>query len=152
PVIWHRMGDCGFRDANGLLWFCGRKAERVETGRVTLHTEPCERIFRSHPRAAHYALIGLGPAGRQTPAIVVETELDGAADARDCAWQLRLLARGHPETAEIGRFYFRKKFPVDVRHNAKIHRLALARWAATARALEPDLYSPPRGSPKDKTK
>jgi hypothetical protein len=25
---------------------------------------------------------------------------------------------------------------VDVRHNAKIHRLALARWAATARAVE----------------
>jgi len=27
-------------------------------------------------------------------------------------------------------------FPVDVRHNAKIHRLALAEWAATAQEFE----------------
>jgi hypothetical protein len=34
------------------------------------------------------------------------------------------------------RFYFRARFPVDVRHNAKIHRLTLAKWAATARGYE----------------
>ena len=42
------------------------------------------------------------------------------------------------DTAPIATFFFREKFPVDVRHNAKIHRLTLARWAADAKAFEPD--------------
>jgi acyl-CoA synthetase (AMP-forming)/AMP-acid ligase II len=125
------MGDCGYFDAQGLLWFCGRKAERVETPEGTLYTEPCERVFRRHPRAARCALIGLGRRGNQRPAIVVETRIRNSAEARGLAGELRELALQHPQTAAIGRFFFRPKFPLDVRHNAKIHRLTLARWAAT---------------------
>jgi acyl-CoA synthetase (AMP-forming)/AMP-acid ligase II len=129
-ATWHRMGDCGYFDAQGLLWFCGRKAERVETPEGTLYTEPCERVFRRHPRAARCALIGLGRRGKQQPAIVVETGIRNSTEARALAEELRELALQHPKTAAIGRFFFRPKFPMDVRHNAKIHRLALARWAA----------------------
>jgi acyl-CoA synthetase (AMP-forming)/AMP-acid ligase II len=132
--IWHRMGDCGYLDPAGRLWFCGRKAERVETESGPLHTEICEQVFRGHPRAARCALVGLGRPGRQVPALVVET-----ADKDDgllLAAALRRLALAHPATAGIRRFYFRPKFPVDVRHNAKIHRLTLARWATTARGYD----------------
>jgi hypothetical protein len=59
--------------------------------------------------------------GREAPALAAE---------------LRALGRLNPATAAIRRFYFRPAFPVDVRHNAKIHRLTLARWAATARGHE----------------
>jgi hypothetical protein len=45
--------------------------------------------------------------------------------------QLHALAQRHPHTAQIKVFYFHEKFPVDVRHNAKIHRLTLAHWVAT---------------------
>ncbi|MBL9187973.1 MAG: AMP-binding protein [Opitutaceae bacterium] len=134
--VWHRMGDCGYLDEDGRLWFVGRKAERVETGAVTLHTEPCEQVFRAHPRAARCALIGLGPRGAQTPALVVETTIQGDAEARALAAELRALACAHEHTAPIAIFFFREKFPVDVRHNAKIHRLTLAQWAATARSYE----------------
>ncbi|MCX7635635.1 MAG: fatty acid CoA ligase family protein, partial [Syntrophales bacterium] len=34
--IWHRMGDVGYLDTKGRLWFCGRKAHRVETERGNL--------------------------------------------------------------------------------------------------------------------
>jgi acyl-CoA synthetase (AMP-forming)/AMP-acid ligase II len=132
--VWHRMGDCGRLDPDGRLWFFGRKAERVETPGGTLHTEPCERVFREHPRAARCALIGLGPRGRQEPALVVEARVKGAAEARALAGELRSLGLRRPETAAIRRFFFHPRFPVDVRHNAKIHRLALARWASTAAA------------------
>lgn len=136
--IWHRLGDCGVRDAEGRLWFCGRKAERVETAAGTLHTEPCERVFRSHPRAQRCALIGLGERGRQRPAIVVETAVKDSDEARTLARELRALGLRHPATETIKLFYFREKFPVDVRHNAKIHRLTLAEWAATAKGFESD--------------
>ena len=70
-ALWHRMGDCGFLDADGRLWFCGRKAERVTTAAGPLFTEPCEQVFRRHPRAARCALVGLGQEGAQQPALVV---------------------------------------------------------------------------------
>ncbi|MSU66410.1 MAG: peptide synthase [Opitutus sp.] len=136
--VWHRMGDCGYLDADGRIWFCGRKAERVETAAGTMHTEPCEQVFRRHGRVGRCALIGLGEAGRQRPAVVVEAKPATSADARAFARALRSLALEHPHTAGIKLFYFHPKFSVDVRHNAKIHRLNLAKWAATAKGFESD--------------
>ncbi len=129
--VWHRMGDCGILDDSGKLWFLGRKAERVETPGGTMYTEPCEQVFRAHPRARRCALIGVG----SEPALVAETAIRGNSDATGLAAELRMLAMGHAHTARIGTFYFRRHLPVDVRHNAKIHRLALARWAVTAQAF-----------------
>jgi len=131
-ALWHRMGDCGFLDADGRLWFCGRKAERVTTAAGPLFTEPCEQVFRRHPRATRCALVGIGHEGAQQPALVVETEVRDRADAHTLAAELRGLAKAHPHTAGINLFYFRPDFPVDVRHNAKIHRLTLARWTGTS--------------------
>jgi acyl-CoA synthetase (AMP-forming)/AMP-acid ligase II len=132
--IWHRMGDAGYLDDTGRLWFCGRKAERVVTTEGTLFTEPCEIVFRRHPRVARCALVGLGERGRQEPALVVESPATGAA-AEVFARELAALATASPATAGIRKFLFHPSFPVDVRHNAKIHRLVLARWAATAPAF-----------------
>ncbi len=136
--VWHRMGDCGYLDADGRLWFCGRKVERVETIRGTLHTEPCEQVFRQHPRAARCALIAIGDRGRQRAALVVEARVRDSATARALARELRLLGREQPASADITLFYFREKFPVDVRHNAKIHRLTLAKWAIEQIGYESD--------------
>lgn len=121
--IWHRMGDLGYRDNDGRLWFCGRKAERVVTPDGTFFTAQIEEIFNVHPAIFRSALIGLGHAPGQRPAIVVEP-VPGRQVTED---ELRHLARRHALTAGIDRFFFRKKFPVDVRHNAKIHRLTLKR-------------------------
>ncbi|HEY8995532.1 MAG TPA: fatty acid CoA ligase family protein [Lacunisphaera sp.] len=127
-TVWHRMGDAGYFDDTGRLWFCGRIAERVVTAAGTLHTEPCEQVFRGHPQVARCALIGLGERGRQEPALVVQPK--ASADEGSLVAELRALALRHPHTAVIKRFFFHPSFPVDVRHNAKIHRLTLARWAA----------------------
>lgn len=98
-----------------------------------MFTEPCEQVFRQHPLAVRCALIGLGPADQQSPALVVEITVRNSRSARALAREFRLLALSQPHTASIKIFYFRPRFPVDVRHNAKIHRLSLAKWAATAR-------------------
>lgn len=136
-VIWHRMGDCGTFDPLGRLWFCGRKVERVLTVGGPLFTEPCEQVFRSHPQVARCALIGLGVPEKQLPALVIQPGEKLSASARAAlARELRALAVAYASTAGITRFYFHKAFPVDVRHNAKIHRLTLAKWAAAHPALE----------------
>ncbi len=128
-AVWHRMGDLGYRDSAGRLWFCGRMAERVETVEGVYYTDCVEAVFNRHPRVARTALIGLGVRPRQEPALVVEPQ-PGAFPrnraARDkMSAELRALAgAGTPSIAKI---FFRKTLPVDVRHNAKIHRLALAR-------------------------
>lgn len=135
-AVWHRMGDCGYLDAEGRLWFCGRKVERVQTAGGTLFTEPCEQVFRSYPLVVRCALIGLGNPGAQTPALVVQPIADKSLDRRALAHELRRLAVAHEHTRRIDRFYFHDNFPVDVRHNAKIHRLQLARWALKAKVFK----------------
>jgi len=135
-AVWHRMGDAGLLDDKGRLWFCGRVAERIETAFGTVHTEPGEQVFRRHPEVVRCAVIGLGTPGTQEPALVVQPKA-GVADQAGLARALRALARSHPHTTAIRKFFFHPEFPVDVRHNAKIHRRTLARWAAGARAFEP---------------
>lgn len=151
-AIWHRLGDCGHLDAEGRLWFCGRKAERVETREGSLYTEQVEPVFREHPRVARCALVGLGAPGVQTPALVVEKRIQKssppAGDA-DLARELAALAAPHPYASRVRQVFFHPSLPVDVRHNAKIHRLTLARWAAkaTGHALAPPAASSPANGP-----
>lgn len=141
-AIWHRLGDAGYLAEDGRLWFCGRKAERVESIDGVLHTEQVEPIFNVHPDVNRCALIGIGERGRQRLALVVEPlTMDYVRTSSDCrrfARELREIAKRFPHTEAIRVFYFREKFPVDVRHNAKIHRLTLANWALTAVGYESD--------------
>ncbi len=133
-ALWHRMGDVGYFDAEGRLWFCGRKAHRVETAQGTLFPVPCESIFNAHPDVVRTALVGIGPRGKQTPILVVEP-LPGKTP-RTGAERLRfteaLLALGavHEHTRTIREvFFYPGIFPTDVRHNAKIQREKLTAWA-----------------------
>jgi acyl-coenzyme A synthetase/AMP-(fatty) acid ligase len=137
-TLWHRMGDCGYVDTEGRLWFCGRKVESVLTAEGRLFTEPCEQVFRGHPRATRCALIGLGGREIKRPALVAQTAVRNSKEARVLVRELRQLALTYPHTAAIKVFYFLPDLPVDVRHNAKIHRLALAAWAAGAKGYESD--------------
>jgi len=140
-AVWHRLGDLGYLDAQGRLWFCGRKAERVETQHGRLYTEQVEPVFNAHPNVARSALIATGHDGRR-PAIVIEpVSRDVVATAslrRKLVRELRELGAAHPHTDLIRLAYLHPHFPVDVRHNAKIHRLALARWAAGHHGYELD--------------
>ena len=132
--IVHRMGDLGWFDGEGRLWFCGRKSQRVVVdAATTLCTEQVEPVFNAHPEVARTALVGVGPKGAQRPVLCVE--LRAGIDRREwlrIAGELRHLADGFVHTAKVDTFLrYPKPFPVDIRHNAKIGREALAAWAAT---------------------
>ena len=126
--LWHRMGDIGWIDDLGRLWFCGRKVERVLTDVGAMYTDCCEAIFNAHPWVYRSALIDLCH-GR--PAIVIEPEKSAFPKSTDerarFIESLRELGQKNTQTVAIKDFFFEVKFPVDVRHNAKIHRLSLAR-------------------------
>lgn len=125
---WHCMGDMGWLDDTGRLWFCGRKVERVLSVNGAMYTDCCEAIFNQHPKVFRSALVDVGGG---VPGIVIEPEpndFPGTDGARaDFVASLKTRASEHALTASIEHYFFEASFPVDVRHNAKIHRLSLAR-------------------------
>ncbi|MES2858314.1 MAG: fatty acid CoA ligase family protein [Pseudomonadota bacterium] len=131
--IVHRMGDLGWIDGEGRLWFCGRKSQRVVMDALTtLCTEQVEPVFNTHPDVARTALVGVGEPGAKRALLCVE--LMHGVDAAQ--WpriqrELRHIGNGLVHTAKVEAFlHHRHPFPVDIRHNAKIGREKLALWAA----------------------
>lgn len=129
--IWHRMGDLGYLDEKGRLWFCGRLAERVQIGERTYFTDCCEGVFNALPQVFRSALVSLNRNGGKVPCLAIQP-IDGAfprtrLERKRFLEGLKNAAASTEMTSDIRDFVFRKTFPVDVRHNAKINRLELAR-------------------------
>jgi acyl-CoA synthetase (AMP-forming)/AMP-acid ligase II len=129
-TVCHRMGDVGYLDEVGRIWFCGRKSHRVVLPDETLYTIPCESIFNTHPDVFRSALVGVSKGGQTRPVICVEPtrRLSGSEQGRVRG---ELLERGaeFPHTRRIRTILFHSSFPVDIRHNSKIFREKLAVWA-----------------------
>lgn len=132
--FWRRMGDVGWMDEGGRLWFCGRKNHRVISDQGTLFSIPCEAVFNNHPQVRRSALVGVGPPGQQRPVIIIE--IQSTIKGKGFDWnalveELTALGKANPRTINITTFLrYRCAFPVDVRHNAKINREKLAKWAS----------------------
>ena len=148
PAFWHRMGDVGYLDEQERFWFCGRKAHRVQTERGTMFTIPCEGIVNAHPHVYRSALVGIpagsspssnpanqtSPAADLIPVIVIQPFdqhwPDSPADYQRFRRDLLAHMSRHWQTESIQHVLFRRKLPVDIRHNSKIFREQLAPWAA----------------------
>jgi acyl-CoA synthetase (AMP-forming)/AMP-acid ligase II len=134
--IRHRMGDVGWIDALGRLWFCGRTSHRVYPASGTSVGEamdpvPCELPFNTHPAVRRCALVGVGPVGAQRPVICIEREPEAPGVAFEVLCKaLREIALAHPHTQGIETFLDHGPLPVDIRHNAKINRPLVAQWAS----------------------
>lgn len=128
---WHRIGDVGYFDEAGRLWFCGRKVERVVTDDEIYYSDRCEGVVNTHPSIFRSALIGYKKGKSIAPALVLEpfagkypkTEVE----KERLLSEVKALAAACTVTEGIALFFLHKGFPVDVRHNAKIHRLQLAK-------------------------
>jgi len=133
--LWHRMGDMGYCDEQGNLYFCGRKVHAVRTPERIFYSIPCERIFNRHQKVQRSALVSLDEG--RSAGIVVEPlpEAWPATEEarRRFSAELRALGAGDPVTASIEEFFFHPSFPVDGRHNVKIFREQLSEWAEKQR-------------------
>lgn len=126
----HRMGDVGYLDEQGRVWFCGRKAHRVVLAEETLFSIPCEGVFNAHDAVYRTALVGAESGGAKTPALCVELEPGASIAWGTLVEELRALGAAHEHTNGITTFLKHDSFPVDIRHNAKIGREKLTVWAS----------------------
>lgn len=130
----HRMGDLGSFDESGRLWFAGRLSHRLVCSDRILATVPLEAVFDEHPAVARSALVGVDEGDGVRPLVCVELE-PGTRWTTDLRDDLLLAARSHRDAARTGAdrvvdVLVHDGFPTDVRHNSKIDRPALGRWAS----------------------
>lgn len=155
-AVWHRLGDCGYRDAKGRIWYCGRVAHIIQhRGRRyfpimiegLFNREPdvyrtalvqAHRVFGRISTAATGAAAG-ATAAEVTSALVLCLEWQPHARARSAAAQLARLAELRRIAEHAGlpldELLVHDAFPVDARHNSKIEYEQLAAWA-TSRLAE----------------
>ncbi len=123
--IVHRMGDVGYFDEAGRLWYCGRKSHRVSTRTDVMFTEQIENIFNAHVLVYRTALVAVD----KEPVLWIELKKNVHADQKRIENDLIKMASQHPQASKIKTFLFMKKFPTDVRHNSKIVREELTTLA-----------------------
>jgi len=130
--IWHRIGDLGYFDNKGRLWFLGRKNHRVEYKNNILYSVACEAIYNRHHDVYRSALVGIGKLGQQRPVIIIEPHKDKFPDTKKKEEQFKIelneIASSFEHCLEIKDILFHRSLPVDIRHNAKIFREKLKIW------------------------
>jgi len=122
-AVMHRMGDLGYLDDQGRLWFCGRKSHRLKLPTGDMYTEICEGIFNAQPKVYRSALVGRGVPGQMVPVLCVEADEHLKKEQKLLLSRaLRQTALAHPATRAVEEFRFYDGLPVDIRHNSKIFR------------------------------
>lgn len=132
--VMHRTGDLGWCDDAGRLWFLGRLAHRVTGDGFTLTTEDVEATVGRVPGVARAALVGVGPPGRQRAVLCVELRgRQGPGERRATLCAVGECLAELPAGRHVDDVLTHSGFPTDIRHNSKIDRTRLARWAARRR-------------------
>lgn len=124
---WHRTGDVGHLDAEGRLWVEGRLAHVVTTPDGVVTPVGLEQRVEQVAAVARAGVVGVGPRGTQLLVAVVETRprtrRPGLAPA-ELADAVRAAV-----PAPLAAVLVVPDLPTDVRHNSKIDRTRLGRWA-----------------------
>jgi acyl-CoA synthetase (AMP-forming)/AMP-acid ligase II/pimeloyl-ACP methyl ester carboxylesterase len=127
--FWHRMGDLGYLDESGALYYCGRKSHLIVFGGREFHSVPIENLFEGLKGVGRTALVAV----KGEPAIVIEPVPgfwpEGERGKRDIITKVREVALRSPLSNAIKKFYVNPSLPVDRRHNAKVYRDRLGKWA-----------------------
>ncbi len=124
-VEWHRTGDVGHLDAEGRLWVEGRMAHIVHTAEGPVTPVPLE-LAAAAATGRRCAVAGVGPAGCEQVVVVVEQQ--GTAGLAGADTDRRVRAALAPQA--IAAVLSLPALPVDRRHNSKIDRTRVGRWAS----------------------
>ena len=133
---WHRTGDVGHLDAEGRLWVEGRLAHIITTASGVATPVAAEQAAETHDGVRLAAVVGVGPSGAQVPVAVVET-LPPATKPGTAPRALGEQVRAAVERStglDLAAVLAVPELPTDIRHNSKIDRARLAKWAAKSLA------------------
>lgn len=131
---WHRTGDVGHFDARERLWVEGRLAHVITTAAGPVTSVAAEHAAQTVPAVDRAAVVGVGPRHAQTPVAVIETSpaatKPGLAPSELAEW-IRATVE-HATGLRLSAVLVIPEHPTDIRHNSKIDRAALSRWADNA--------------------
>jgi len=125
---WHRTGDVGHLDSAGRLWVEGRLPHVIVTAGGVITPVGPEQKIESLLGVNRAALAGIGPRGTQQLVAVLETEPAASRPAALGNSELAAAVR-HATGLDIAAVLVVAALPTDIRHNSKIDRSALSRWA-----------------------
>ena len=121
---WHRTGDVGHLDTAGNIWVEGRVVHVIHAVEGAVTPVPLEIAAEEVSEVLRAAVVGVGPHGVAQVVVVVETTNDNEGEASP---ELTAKVRLAVAPQKIAAVWVVKELPVDIRHNAKIDRTALAK-------------------------
>lgn len=127
PAGWHRSGDVGHFDDIGRLWVEGRLVHTISTAAGVLTPLWLEQCFASVDGVSAAAAVGVGPVGDQrlVAIVVPSVPIKKARLAHaSLASKVRLTV-----DVDVVAVIEVPQLPVDKRHNSKVDRVRLQRWA-----------------------
>ncbi len=128
PEGWHRSGDVGHFDAQGRLWIEGRIGHVVTTPAGPVTPIGIEHAIADLPGVALAAVVGVGPRGTQRVVVVLEPT-NRVPRAHLADEDLADRVRACVQSVDVSAVLVVPELPVDKRHNSKIDRTRIARWA-----------------------
>jgi acyl-coenzyme A synthetase/AMP-(fatty) acid ligase len=132
PAHWHRSGDVGHLDRDGRLWIEGRMIHIITTADGPVTPVGIEQAIESIPGIGLAAAVGVGPIGTQQVVVVVAaTE---PARRPDLAPEALAASVRRVVDVDVAAVFVVPSLPVDKRHNSKIDRTRVRRWAGAALA------------------
>ena len=132
PPGWHATGDVGHLDEAGRLWIGGRLGHVVSAADGPLAPVGLEQAIENVSGVELAAVVGVGPAGAQRIVAVIESTVPPRTP-RLAGLDLTDAVRGAVGRDVVAVFEV-PSLPVDRRHNSKIDRERVARWADAALA------------------
>ncbi|MDU0344396.1 alpha/beta fold hydrolase [Microbacterium sp. KSW2-29] len=125
PERWHRTGDVGHLDTDGLLWVEGRLPHVITTAEGPVTPVGIEQDVETVDAVSRAAAVGVGPVGGQVVVAVVE-----AGARRPGLASPALTDAVRAATAQrLAAVLVVPSLPTDIRHNSKIDRTRVAAWA-----------------------
>lgn len=126
----HRTGDVGSLDEHGRLWVMGRLPHIITTPGGVVTPVGIEQRVEALDGIRSAAVVGVGPAGAQQIVVVVVPDGHRPSRRRPVA-SLSVTESVHAAAQwPIAAVLQVRALPVDIRHQSKVDRTAVAAWAA----------------------
>ncbi|MGY5883610.1 alpha/beta fold hydrolase [Modestobacter lacusdianchii] len=127
---WHRTGDVGHLDDAGRLWIEGRLPHVVSTAAGVVTPVGVEQRVEQLAGVSAAAVVGVGPAGTQAVVVVVVPATGAPRRGSAVAGPQLADAVRAAAGVEVAAVLVTGALPVDIRHQSKVDRRAVARQAA----------------------